>query len=73
VGQGDPSGGHQGGVIDKLNKEVRIALADPEIKARLVNLGNEPAPMTSVDFGKLLANETEKLAKVVKFANIKAE
>jgi tripartite-type tricarboxylate transporter receptor subunit TctC len=60
-------------VIDKLDKEVRIALADPEIKARLVNLGNEPAPMTTVDFGKLHANETEKLAKVVKFANINAE
>ena len=56
-----------------LNKEIIAALADPEIKARLADLGSEPLAMTSADFGKLLADEAEKWAKVIKAANIKAE
>jgi tripartite-type tricarboxylate transporter receptor subunit TctC len=53
-------------VIDKLNKEINAALADPKIKARLADLGGEALPGTPADFGKLVAEETEKWAKVVK-------
>ena len=60
-------------VIDKLGKEIRAALADPKIKARLADLGGEPLEMSPADFGKLIAAETEKWAKVIRAANIKAE
>jgi len=60
-------------VIDKLNKEINAALADPKIKARFAELGAVPIPMTPADFGKLIAGETEKWGKVVKFAGIKPE
>jgi len=58
-------------VVERLNREVNVALADPGMKARLGVLGNEPVSMTSVAFGKLLAAETEKWAKVIRTANIK--
>jgi tripartite-type tricarboxylate transporter receptor subunit TctC len=57
--------------IAELNKEINAILADPEVEARLAQLGNVPLPMSSTDFGKLLASETEKWAKVVRDANIK--
>ncbi len=60
-------------IIDTLNKQVNAALADPAIKARLANLGSVPTPMTPAEYGKFLAAETEKWAKVVKFAGIKTE
>ena len=60
-------------VIDKLNKEINTGLADPAVKAHIVELGGEPMPMTRADFGKLITDETEKWAKVVKFAGIKAD
>ena len=60
-------------IVGMLNKEINAALADPEIKARLADLGSEPLAMTSADFGKLLVDEAEKWAKVIKAANIKAE
>ena len=60
-------------IIDKLNKEINAVLADPKIKARLADLGAEPMPMTPAEFGKFIADETEKWAKVIKFAGIKAE
>jgi len=60
-------------IVERLNKEINAALADPGMKARLADLGNVPAPMTSADFGKLLANETEKWRKVIRTANIKVE
>ena len=60
-------------IVGMLNKETNAALADPEIKARLADLGSEPLAMTSADFGKLLADEAEKWAKVIKTAGIKAE
>jgi tripartite-type tricarboxylate transporter receptor subunit TctC len=60
-------------IIDKLNKEINAALADPGIKARLADLGNEPMPMTAAGFGKFMADETEKWGKVIRAANIKAE
>ena len=60
-------------IVDKLNKEINAALADPKIKARLADLGGTPLIGSPADFGKLIAEETEKWAKVVKLAGIKAE
>jgi tripartite-type tricarboxylate transporter receptor subunit TctC len=60
-------------VVDKLSKEIDAGLADPGMKARLADLGDEPMPMTPAAFGKLIAEETEKWGKVVKFAGIKLE
>jgi tripartite-type tricarboxylate transporter receptor subunit TctC len=59
-------------IVDRLNKEINAGLADPKIKARL-ELGGTVLPGSPADFGKLIAEETEKWAKVVKFANIKPE
>jgi tripartite-type tricarboxylate transporter receptor subunit TctC len=61
------------GIIEKLNNEINAALTDPRMKARLLALGVEPRAMTSGEFGKFIADETEKWGKVIKFANIKAE
>ena len=60
-------------VIDRLNKEVNAALADPKLKARLADLGGTPFGGSSAEFGKLMAEETEKWGKVVKFAGIKPQ
>jgi tripartite-type tricarboxylate transporter receptor subunit TctC len=60
-------------VIDYLNGNIDAALADPEIKARLADLGFAPAPMSPAQFGKFIADETEKWAKVIRTAGIKAE
>ena len=60
-------------IVDRLNKEINAGLADPQFKARLVELGSMVLPGSPADFGKFITNETEKWAKVVKFANIKAE
>jgi tripartite-type tricarboxylate transporter receptor subunit TctC len=60
-------------IVDKLNREFNAGLADPKIKARLADLGGVPMPMTPPDFGKFLVDETEKWAKVVKFAGLKPE
>jgi tripartite-type tricarboxylate transporter receptor subunit TctC len=60
-------------VVDKLNKEINAGLADPEFKAKLTELGSAVLPGSPADFGKFLVNESDKWAKVVKFANIKAE
>ena len=60
-------------IVDKLNKEINAALADPKFKARLADLGGTALSGSPVDFGKLIAEETEKWGKVVKFAGIKAE
>ena len=60
-------------VVDRLYKEISAALADPKLKARFADLGDAPMPMTSAEFGKLVADETEKWANVVKFAGIKLE
>ena len=59
-------------VAERLNKEVNAALADSGFKSHLAGLGNDPVSMSSADFGKLLAEETEKWAKVIPAANIKA-
>jgi tripartite-type tricarboxylate transporter receptor subunit TctC len=60
-------------IVDTLNKEINAGLADPKIKGRLADLGSTPFPGSPADFGKLIADETEKWAKVVKFAGIKPE
>jgi len=60
-------------IIVKLNSEINAALADPNFKARLANLGGAVLPLSPVDFGKLIAAETEKWAKVIRAANIKPE
>jgi tripartite-type tricarboxylate transporter receptor subunit TctC len=57
--------------VDKLNKAINTGLDDPKIKARLSDLGGVPMPMTSAEFGKFLADEGEKWAKVVRAGNIK--
>jgi tripartite-type tricarboxylate transporter receptor subunit TctC len=60
-------------IIDKLNKEINAALADPKIKARFGDLGGTVLPGSPADFGKLIADETEKWGKVIRAANIKPE
>jgi tripartite-type tricarboxylate transporter receptor subunit TctC len=58
--------------IDKLNAAISASLADAAIKARFADLGATPLPMSSAEFGKLIADETEKWAKVITFAGIQA-
>jgi tripartite-type tricarboxylate transporter receptor subunit TctC len=60
-------------IIDKLNREINAGLADPKIKEWLANIGAVPMPMTPAEFGKLIADETEKWGKVVTFAGIRAD
>jgi len=60
-------------IVDRLNKEINAGLADPKMKARLADLGGTVLPGTPADFGKLIADETEKWGKVVKFTGIKAD
>jgi len=60
-------------IIDKLNKEINAGLADPKMKARLADFGGTPLVGSPADFGKLIADETEKWGKVIRAANIKAE
>jgi tripartite-type tricarboxylate transporter receptor subunit TctC len=60
-------------IVDKLNKEINAGLADPKIKARLADLGGTPLVGSPADFGKLIADETEKWGKVIRAANIKPE
>jgi tripartite-type tricarboxylate transporter receptor subunit TctC len=60
-------------IIDRLNQQITAGLADPKMKARLADLGAAPMPMTPADFGKLIAEETEKWAKVIRTANIRLE
>jgi tripartite-type tricarboxylate transporter receptor subunit TctC len=60
-------------IIDKLNKEINAALADPKIKARFAALGGTVLPGSPADFGNLIADETEKWAKVIRAAGIKAD
>jgi tripartite-type tricarboxylate transporter receptor subunit TctC len=60
-------------IIDKLNKAVNAGLADPRINERLADLGGEPMPMAPAEFGKLIVDETDKWAKVIKLAGIKPD
>jgi tripartite-type tricarboxylate transporter receptor subunit TctC len=60
-------------IVKKLNGEINAALADPTVKLRYAALGSVPVLSSPAEFSKLIAQETEKWAKVIKFANIKAE
>jgi tripartite-type tricarboxylate transporter receptor subunit TctC len=60
-------------IVDKLNKEINVAIADPGMKAKLAAIGGETMPGSPADFGKLIAEETEKWGKVVRTAGIKPE
>ena len=60
-------------IVDRLNKAINAGLADPKIKAQLADLGGMVLPGSPADFGKLIAAETEKWGKVIRFAGIKAQ
>jgi tripartite-type tricarboxylate transporter receptor subunit TctC len=60
-------------IIGKLNKEINAGLADPKIKARFADLGGDVLALSSANFGKLIADETEKWGNVIRSLNIKAE
>src|SRR5262249_47703294 len=60
-------------IVDKLNEAINAGLADPTINARLADQGGVRMPMSPAEFGKFIADETEKWAKVVRAANIKPE
>jgi tripartite-type tricarboxylate transporter receptor subunit TctC len=60
-------------VITRLETATRASIADPALRSRMLPLGLEPAPMTTVEFGKFIADEIEKAAKVITFANIKVD
>ncbi len=61
------------GIVDRLNKEINAGFADPKIRARLAELGGTTFPGSAADIGKLVAEETEKWAKVIRAANIKPD
>jgi tripartite-type tricarboxylate transporter receptor subunit TctC len=60
-------------IVDKLNREINAGIADPKIRARIADLGSTVFPGSPADFGKHIADETEKWGKVIRAANIKAE
>jgi tripartite-type tricarboxylate transporter receptor subunit TctC len=60
-------------IVEKLNKEINAGLADSQMKARLAGLGAAALPGSPAEFGKLIVEETEKWARVIKFAGIKAD
>jgi tripartite-type tricarboxylate transporter receptor subunit TctC len=60
-------------IVDRLNKEINAALSDPKMLARLSELEASPIAGSPADFGKLIAEETEKWGKVVKFSGAKAD
>ena len=60
-------------IVEKLNKEINAALSDPKINARLAAMDGMALVRSPADFGKLIAEETEKWAKVIRAANIKPE
>ncbi len=71
AGLGAPSGTPDA-IVQQLNKEVNAGLAKAELSKRIVELGGEPMPMSSAELARYIAGETEKWAKVIKFAGIKA-
>jgi tripartite-type tricarboxylate transporter receptor subunit TctC len=60
-------------IVDKLNKEINAALADPRMKARFADLNFTLFPGSPAEFGQFIAEDTEKWRKVIRAANIKAE
>jgi len=71
-GVGTPKG-TPSDIVNKLNREINAGLADPKIKARLADLGGTVMGGSPTDFGKFIADETEKWAKVVKFSGAKPD
>lgn len=61
------------GIVEKLNKEINAAFAEPKLRARLEGLGGMVLAGSPADFGKLIADETERWGKVIRAANIKVE
>ncbi len=60
-------------IVDKLNQEIRTSLGDPNVRARFADVGSLPEPMKPVDFGKFIAEDTEKWRRVIRQANISVE
>jgi tripartite-type tricarboxylate transporter receptor subunit TctC len=60
-------------IVNKLNKEINAGLADPKIRARIADIGGTVLAGSAAEVGKLIAEETEKWAKVIRAANIKPE
>jgi tripartite-type tricarboxylate transporter receptor subunit TctC len=60
-------------IVDKLNREINLGLTGPELTGRIADLGDTPLSLTTSEFAKLIAEETEKWAKVIRATNIKAE
>ena len=60
-------------IVERLHREINATLAEPTVKARMADLGSDIMPGSTADFAKLIAEETEKWGKVVKFAGLKAE
>jgi tripartite-type tricarboxylate transporter receptor subunit TctC len=60
-------------IVERLNKEINAALADPKMKARLAELGGTALPLSPSEFGKLIADETEKWGKVIKLVGVRAD
>jgi tripartite-type tricarboxylate transporter receptor subunit TctC len=60
-------------VIERLNREITAGLAEDKLRTRLAEIGGTPLGGSAADFGKLIADETEKWAKVIRTANIKAQ
>jgi tripartite-type tricarboxylate transporter receptor subunit TctC len=60
-------------IVSKLNREINLALADSKIRLRITELADTPLSLSAVEFGKLIADETEKWGKVIRAANVKAE
>ena len=65
--------GTPAGIVDVLNKETNAALDDPKMKVQIANLGGIENPGSPDDFGKLIVEETEKWAKLIRAANIRAD
>jgi tripartite-type tricarboxylate transporter receptor subunit TctC len=61
------------GIIERLNKEINAALADPKVSAKLANLGSTALALSPAEFGQLIADETHKWGRVIRAANIKPE
>jgi tripartite-type tricarboxylate transporter receptor subunit TctC len=72
LGFGAPAG-TPSDIIAKLNQAIGAGLEDDKVRSRLVDLGNVPTKMSAADYGKLIAIENEKWAKVIKFAGIKLD
>ncbi len=60
-------------VVDRLNKEINVGLSDAKLKARIAEFGGTPMALSPAEFGKFIADETEKWAKVIRAANIRPQ